>query len=89
MRRTLHLSDGALADAYAEWLERRVEHGELVERVERAFREKGPPMALRMRLDLNEFLRERSGRELARCVAINDDPRDDGEFIAWLDGRRT
>ena len=90
MRRKAGITDNAPEREYAEWLERHRSQGELAERVARIFIARGPALARRMRLDLGEFLRERSVRALACIVAMNDDPRDDHDFTAWADeGERT
>jgi len=82
MRRAWDNLDAESAEAYAEWLELHRSHEELLARAAEIARLAGPAMPGRMRRDFGEFLRERSERELARMIALNDDPRDDAEFAA-------
>ncbi len=81
----MDINNVGLAREYAGWLERRRSHGELVARFERIVRARGPALSGRLRADLVEFLRERSATALARSIALNDDPRDDCDFVAWTE----
>ena len=87
MRRWIESAGSESMDVYAEWLKNNRPHGELVFRAQQMFDERGPKMPRRLREDLAEFLRERASADLARLVALNDDPRDDREFMAWLYGK--
>ena len=66
---------------YSRWLADRHEHEVLASRVAAVFAASGPAMPAAMRRDLAEFLRERSALHLALCIAMNDDPCDDAEFL--------
>ena len=81
------MTDGDLAEDYGRWLAGGRPRDALAADAERIFREAGPAMCERFQLDLAEFLRERSAAELARFVALNDDPRDDRGYLASLDAR--
>ena len=85
MCRWTQMTDAELAEDYGRWLEGRRTRDALEADAERLFRDAGPAMSGRFRLDLAEFLRERSAAELARLVALNDDPRDDRDYLASLD----
>ncbi len=87
MRRCRDITGMGTVDAYATWLAGHRAPDALAAEAGRLFEEKGPSMPRRMRLDLGEFLRERSVSDLARLVAMNVDPRDDAEFVEHL--RRT
>ena len=84
MRRWKDIEERESPDLYAEWLTNHRSHDDLVADAERIFSARGPRLPRRLRRDLVEFLRERSDAHLARLVALNDDPRDDAPFMAWL-----
>ncbi len=85
MNRWTKAREEDIAADYARWLEDGRLRAQLAAAAGRIFRERGPAMHGRMRLDLEEFLGERSDAELAQFVSLNDDPRDDAEYVASLD----
>ena len=84
MRRCRDITGPGSADVYATWLAGHRAPETLADEAGRLFEETGPSMPRRTRLDLGEFLRERSASDLARLVAMNADPRDDAEFLEYL-----
>jgi len=84
MHRWEDVTEREWPDLYAEWLKDCRSPREVALRAGELFDERGPKMPRRLRADLAEFLRERSEVDLARLVAMNDDPRDDRDFMAWL-----
>lgn len=84
MRRGRDITEPGTRDLYARWLKNHRSHDELAADAERIVDERGPAMPRRLRRDLAEFIRERSDEDLARLVALNDNPRDDGPFMAWV-----
>jgi hypothetical protein len=84
MRRGRDITEPGTRDLYAEWLKNHRSRDVLAADAARIVNERGPAMPRRLRRDLAEFIRERSDEDLARLVALNDDPRDDDRFITWL-----
>jgi hypothetical protein len=47
------------------------------------FRDVGPALPRRMRRDLDAFIDGCSTMMLARCIALNEDPENYADYVAW------
>jgi hypothetical protein len=75
------LSGLLCVDVFAEWLEWNLGGEQLAAEVEKLFRDRAPAMPGQMRADLQCFLKDRSAKTLARCLAMNEEPSRRREFV--------
>jgi hypothetical protein len=71
----------------AGWLSWNLSREELVAQVQELFRRLGPALPGQVRIDLENFLEERSTAALAKCLAMNEEIDARDEFVDWR--RRT